>query len=442
MSKPVVAIVGRPNVGKSTLFNHIIGERKSITEDTPGVTRDRIYGETHWRGREFFLVDTGGIEPFSDDNMLKHMRIQAQLAIDTADVIIFLVDGKEGLLATDHDVYDMLRKTKKPTVLAINKIDNIGDPPQEVYEFYNLAAGDFVTISSSHGLGMGDLLDAVYDHFPGESISDTEGEAIRVSVIGKPNVGKSSLINKILGEERLIVTDTPGTTRDAVDTYVSINERDFIFIDTAGVRRKSRISDNIEHYSIIRAFAAIDKSDVCIMMIDAQDGVTDQDTKIAGYAHERGKGLVIAINKWDLIEKETGTLEEYRRDVYGKLSFLTYAPTVFISALTGQRINTLFRLIVEIDEETRKRISTGLLNSVLNDALAMVQPPSDRGRRLRIYYMTQVGIKPPTFVLFVNEKKLMHYSYLRYLENQIRRTFGFKGTPIILIVREKSKEDL
>lgn len=442
MSKPVVAIVGRPNVGKSTLFNYIIGERKSIIEDTPGVTRDRIYAMTEWRNREFIIIDTGGIEPFSDDRILKHMRIQAQIAIDTADVIIFLVDVKEGLLATDHDVYDMLRKTNKPVILVINKVDNIGAPPNEVYDFYNLAAGEYITISSSHGLGIGELLDAVYDHFPEETDEEDDKQSIKVSVIGKPNVGKSSLINKILGEERLIVTDIPGTTRDAVDTYIRKPEGEFIFIDTAGVRKKSKINDSIEHYSIIRSFSAVDKSDVCILLIDAEENVTEQDTKIAGYAHEQGKAIIVAVNKWDVVEKQTGTLENYRKDVYSKLAFMTYAPVVFISALTGQRINTLFKLIVEVNEEAGKRISTGLLNNVINDAVAMVQPPSDKGKRLKIYYITQVGTKPPSFVLFVNEKKLMHYSYLRYIENQLRKTFGFKGTPIVMVVREKSKGDI
>jgi len=439
MRKPIVAIVGRPNVGKSTLFNYIIGSRISIVENTPGVTRDRIYAEGEWRNRKFILIDTGGIEPFSEDEIMQQMKRQAEIAIETADVIAFMVDAKEGLTATDHEVSNILRKANKPVILAINKVDNIGDPPPEVYEFYNLAAGEFVSISSSHGLGIGDLLDEIYEHFPDVDIDDTDDDAIRVSVIGKPNVGKSSLINRILGEERLIVTNIPGTTRDAIDTYVEKGEDKFIFIDTAGVRRKSKIIDNIEKYSIIRSWTAVERADVCLIMIDAQEGITEQDTKIAGFAHEQGKASIVVVNKWDTIEKETGTLEEYKKQVLEKLGFMMYAPIIFISALTGRRVDKLYDMIKLVAEQSSLRIATGTLNNVLNDAVAMVQPPSDKGKRLKIYYITQTGIKPPTFILFINDEKLMHFSYTRYIENQLRKTFGFEGTPIVIIPRERKK---
>jgi GTP-binding protein len=440
LRKPIVAIVGRPNVGKSTLFNHITGKRISIVEDTPGVTRDRIYAEGEWRNRKFILIDTGGIEPFSVDEIKQQMRRQAEIAIETADVIVFMVDAKEGLTASDHEVANILRKANKPVIMAINKVDNVGDPPPEVYEFYNLAIGDLLAISSIHGLGIGDLLDEIFRHFPEEGAEDADEDVVKVSVIGKPNVGKSSLINRILGEERLIVTNIPGTTRDAIDTYVEKGEKKFIFIDTAGIRRKSKIEENIERYSTIRSWTAIERSDVCLIVIDALEGVTEQDTKIAGYAHEQGKGSIIVVNKWDAIEKETGTLEEYEKEVLDKLSFMTYAPVIFISALTGKRVEKLYDMINYVAEQSSLRIATGVLNNVLNEAIAMVQPPSDKGKRLKIYYITQVSVKPPTFVLFINDEKLMHYSYTRYIENQLRRAFGFKGTPIVIIPRERKKE--
>jgi len=437
MSKPIVAIVGRPNVGKSALFNYIIGKRISIVEDTPGITRDRIYAEAEWRNRKFILIDTGGIEPYSEDQILQQMRRQAEIAIETADVILFMVDAKEGLVASDYEVANMLRKTKKPVILTVNKVDRIGATPPEVYEFYNLGMGDPVPISSLHGLGIGDLLDLIYDHFPEDTEDDYDETAIKVAVIGKPNVGKSSLINRILGEDRLIVTNIPGTTRDAVDSFVEKNGDKFIFIDTAGIRRKSKITDNIEKYSVIRSWTAIERADVCLIMIDAKEGVTEQDAKIAGYSHEKGKAAIIVVNKWDAVKKETGTLEEYQKQVQEKLSFMTYAPVIFISALTGQRVEKLFGLIKEVWEQSMLRIPTGVLNDVINEATAMVQPPSDKGKNMKIFYITQTAVKPPSFVLFVNDMELMHFSYERYLENQIRKTFGFKGTPIRFILKEK-----
>ncbi len=440
MGKPVVAIVGRPNVGKSTFFNYISGRRISIVEDTPGVTRDRIYSEVEWRGRKFTIIDTGGIEPYAEDLIMQQMKRQAEVAIDTADVIVFMVDAKEGLTATDMEVATMLRKTKKPVVLVVNKVDNVGNPPHDVYEFYNLGMGDFMTISSIHGLGIGDLLDEIYKHFPEEDQDEYDEDVIKIAVVGKPNVGKSSLINKILGEERVIVSDIPGTTRDAVDTMFTNGDDKYVFIDTAGIRRRSRIEESIERYSIIRSWTAIERSDVCLIMIDAREGVTEQDTKIAGYAHEQGKASIIVINKWDLIEKTTGTMEEYRKSVYEKLSFMTYAPVLFISAKTGQRVHRLFELIKYVSDQAALRISTGMLNDVVNEATAMVQPPSDKGKRLKIYYVTQAGIKPPTFIIFVNDAELMHYSYERYIENHLRKSFGFEGTPIRFILRERDKE--
>lgn len=437
MSKPVVAIVGRPNVGKSTFFNYLTGKRISIIEDTPGVTRDRIYGESEWRGRKFTLIDTGGIEPNTDDYIKQQMIRQAKIAIETADVIVFLVDVKTGLTAADEDVAVMLRKTSKPVIVVANKVDSIGEPPPEIYEFYNLGLGEVFAVSSIHGLGMGDLLDEIYSKLPEESENEEDDDYIKVAVIGKPNAGKSSLINKILGEERVIVSDIPGTTRDAIDTFCEVGGRRFMFIDTAGIRRKSRIEENIEKYSIIRSWAAVDRSDVCVILIDAQDGVTEQDTKIAGYAHEQGKACIIAINKWDLIEKETGTLEEYRKKVYRDFEFLSYAPVIFISAKTGQRVERLLELIDYVNNQAALRVQTGVLNDVLNDAVAMVQPPSDKGKRLKIYYMTQTGVKPPTFVLFVNSAELLHYSYERYLKNTLRDNFGFEGSPIWFTVKEK-----
>ncbi|NLM11074.1 MAG: ribosome biogenesis GTPase Der [Clostridiaceae bacterium] len=440
MSKPVVAIVGRPNVGKSTLFNYITGRRISITEDTPGITRDRIYAEAEWRGRKFTLIDTGGIEPFTGDYIKRMMLRQAELAVETADVIIFLLDMKTGLTSADDDVAVMLRKSEKPIIVAVNKADNVGELPPEAYEFYNLGMGEIYPISSIHGLGIGDLLDAVYEYFPEELHDEQEEDVVNVAVIGKPNVGKSSLINCILGEERVIVSNIPGTTRDAIDTLVERNGKTYNFIDTAGIRRKSRIEENIERYSVIRSWTAVDRADVCIIMIDANDGVTEQDTKIAGYAHEQGKACIITVNKWDTVEKETGTLEKMRKDILQKLEFMNYAPVVFISAKTGQRVERLFELVDFVFDQASFRIQTGMLNDVLNEALAMVQPPSDKGKRLKIYYMTQVGIRPPKFVLFVNDVNLMHFSYERYIMNTLRTNFGFEGTPIQFILREKKQE--
>lgn len=442
MSKPVVAIVGRPNVGKSTLFNYITKQRISIIEDTPGVTRDRIYAEADWRGRNFTLIDTGGIEPFTGDYIKKMMLRQAEIAVETADVIIFLLDMKTGLTAADDDVAVILRKSQKPIVVAVNKSDNVGDIPPAAYEFYNLGMGEIYPISSIHGLGIGDLLDAVYEHFPEDMDYEQDEDIIKVAVIGKPNVGKSSLINSILGEDRVIVSDIPGTTRDAIDTFVERGDKKYIFIDTAGIRRKSKIDASIERYSVIRSWTAVDRADVCIIMIDANDSVTEQDTKIAGYAHEQGKACIIAVNKWDEIEKETGTLEKMRKEVIDKLEFMDYAPVVFISAKTGQRVERLFELVDFVFDQASFRIQTGMLNDVLNEAIAMVQPPSDKGKRLKIYYMVQVGIKPPRFVLFVNDKQLMHFSYERYIINTLRRNFGFEGTPIRLIIREKGQRQL
>lgn len=441
MSKPIVAVVGRPNVGKSTFFNYLAGSRISIVEDTPGVTRDRIYTEIEWRSKKFTLIDTGGIEPYSEDIIMQQMKRQAEIAIETADVIVFMVDAKDGMTATDKEVATMLRKSQKPVILTVNKVDRVGDPPPEVYEFYNLGMGDMVVISSVHGLGMGDLLDAVFEHFP-EDIDEEENEdVIKVAVVGKPNAGKSSLINAILGEERVIVSDIPGTTRDAIDTHVEIEDQKYTFIDTAGIRKRSKINEVIEKYSTIRSWTAIERADVCLIMIDAEDGITEQDTKIAGYAHEQGKASIIVINKWDLIEKQTGTLEEYRKVVHEKLGFMTYAPVLFISAKTGQRVNKIYELIKFVADQSSFRISTGMLNDLINEAIAMVQPPSDKGKRLKIYYMTQASIKPPTFVVFVNDLELFHYSYERYLENQLRKTFGFEGTPIRFIHRQKGKEE-
>ena len=443
MAKPIVALIGRPNVGKSTFFNYIVGERKSIVEDTPGVTRDRVYADTEWRGRKFTLIDTGGIEPKSTDEILVQMKRQAQIAMETADVIIFLTDIKQGATAADHEVATMLRKTGKPIVLVCNKADRIGDAPAELYEFYNLGLGEPYPVSALNQLGTGEVLDAVYNSFPEETSIDDDDEYIRVAVIGKPNAGKSSLINKILGEERLIVSNIAGTTRDAIDTPFENEYGKYIFIDTAGIRRKSKIEEDIEKYSIIRAKAAIDNAHVCILVIDATEGVTDQDTKIAGEAHEAGKGVIILVNKWDAVEKENGTLEAYKRDVYTKLAYMTYAPIIFVSALTGQRVDKIFPLINSVNEQNARRITTGMLNDVMNEAVTMVQPPSDKGRRLKIYYATQVSTRPPTFAVFCNSAKLFHFSYQRYIENQIRKNFGgLEGTPVRILVREKKKEDL
>ena len=441
MSKPIVALIGKPNVGKSTFFNYLAGSRISIVEDTPGVTRDRIYAETNWRGRDFTLIDTGGIEPDSDDIILSQMREQANLAIAMADVIIFLTDIRQGVTAADKEIALMLKKSGKPIVLVCNKADNIEKDKDEIYEFYNLGIGEPFPISATNAIGIGDVLDAIYDNFPENDENENEDDKIKVAVIGKPNVGKSSLINKILGENRAIVSDIAGTTRDAIDSEFENEKGKYILIDTAGVRKKSKIKESIEKYSIMRTLLAIERADVCLMMIDAVEGVTDQDAKIAGEAHEAGKGVIIVVNKWDAVEKETGTLEEYKKDIYQKLKYLSYAPIIFISALTGQRVNKLFDLINHVAEQNSMRIKTSVLNQVINEAIAIVQPPSDKGRRLRIYYGTQVSTKPPTFVVFVNNKQLFHFSYERYLVNQIRKEFGLEGTPIRIIAREKSDKE-
>lgn len=437
MSMPVVAIVGRPNVGKSTLFNKLIGQRVAIVNDTPGVTRDRIYGECEWRSRKITLVDTGGIEPYSDDVILSQMRRQAELAIDTADVIVLVTDVKTGVVATDSEVAAMLLKSGRPVVLCVNKCDGIGEPPAEFYEFYNLGLGDPIQVSSVHGHGTGDLLDAVFEHLPEEAEEEEGLENIRVAVIGKPNAGKSSLINQIAGEDRCIVSDIAGTTRDAIDTQIENDYGRFTLIDTAGIRRKSRVDDEIEKYSVIRAQMAIDRSDVCVIMIDATEGFTEQDSKVAALAHEAGKGCVIAVNKWDAVEKDGRTMQEYRKKLEVDFSFMAYAPMVFISAKTGQRLDQLFELIQRVANFNAMRITTGMLNDVLAQATARVQPPTDKGKRLKIYYMAQASTKPPTFVCFVNRAELFHFSYQRYLENRIRETFGMEGTPIRFLIRER-----
>ena len=440
MGRSLVAIVGRPNVGKSSLFNYIVGRRISIVEDTPGVTRDRIYADAEWRGRKFSLVDTGGIEPASEEVIPAQMRRQAEMAVELASVIVFMVDAKEGMTAADSEIASMLMRSGKPLVLCVNKVDNIGEPPPEIYEFYALGIGDPVTVSATHGLGIGDLLDAIFENLPEETEEESDEDVIKVAVVGKPNAGKSSLINKILREDRVIVSDIAGTTRDAVDTYATIGDRRFCFVDTAGMRKRGKITENIERYSIVRALDAVDRCNVCVIVIDAVDGVTEQDTKIAGYANEKGKGIIIAVNKWDLITKDTGTLEAYKLDVLNGFNFIMFAPVLFISALTGQRIRSLFDTIVEVNAENRKRISTGMLNDVLNESVAIVQPPSDKGKRLKIYYMTQVAVAPPTFCIFCNSEKLFHFSYLRYIENRLRKNFGFAGTPLVFKIREKSEK--
>ena len=441
MAKQIVAIVGRPNVGKSTLFNKLAGKRISIVQDTPGVTRDRVYAEAEWLNHTFTMIDTGGIEPENQDIILTQMRRQANIAIETADVIVFIVDGKEGLTAADHEVATMLRKSKKPIVLVVNKVDSIKEE-DNAWEFYNLGIGDPITISASQGLGLGDMLDRVVEHFEEESTGEEEEENIKIAMIGKPNVGKSSLINKLLGEERLIVSDVAGTTRDAIDTEFENEKGKYVLIDTAGVRKKSKVKESIEKFSIMRTLLAIERADVCLMMIDATEGVTDQDAKIAGEAHEAGKGVIIVVNKWDAMEKETGTLEKYKKEVYERLKYLSYAPIVFISAKTGQRVHKLFDLINHVAEQNNMRISTSMLNQVINEAIAIVQPPTDKGKRLKIYYGTQGSTKPPTFVIFVNKKDLFHFSYERYLVNQIRKEFGLEGTPVRIIVREKNEKDV
>ena len=440
MAKPIVAIVGRPNVGKSLLFNKLIGQRLSIVEDTPGVTRDRIYGETDWNGRRFTLVDTGGIEPNTDSQILNFMREQAQIAIDNATVIIFLCDIKTGLTASDQEVANMLLRSGKPIVLGVNKMDSTGALNPDIYEFYNLGLGDPIPVSAVHGHGTGDLLDACVRYFPEEDFAEEDEDYIKVALIGKPNVGKSSLVNRILGEQRVIVSDVAGTTRDAIDSKFENQQGKYIFIDTAGMRRKSKVEENVEKYSVLRATMAIERSDVCLIMIDAQEGVTEQDTKVAGLAHNAGKACIIVVNKWDAVEKDGKTMDTYREQVRTDLAYMTYAPILFISALTGQRVHRLFELINYVNEQSAVRITTGMLNNVLSDAQTRVQPPTDKGRRLKIYYMTQVGVKPPHFVCFCNDARLFHYSYKRYLENQLRSVFGLEATPIIISIREKGDE--
>jgi len=441
MSRPLVAIVGRPNVGKSMLFNRLVGQRLSIVEDTPGVTRDRLYAECEWNGRKFDMVDTGGIEPTTDSEILLFMREQAQIAINSATVIILVTDIRTGVTAADKDVANMLLRSKKPVVLAVNKADSTGAADPAIYEFYSLGLGDPIATSAVHGHGTGDLLDECMSYFPPEEEDEEEDDSIKVAVIGKPNVGKSSLINHILGEKRVIVSNMAGTTRDAVDTVHENQYGKYTFIDTAGIRRKSKVDERIEKFSVMRAQLAIERADVCLIMIDARDGVTDQDTKIAGLAHEAGKACIIVVNKWDLIDKETGTMEKMRKDVMRDLSFMSYAPILFISALTGQRTDRIYELINYVNDQSNMRITTGMLNNVLMDAQARVQPPTDKGRRLKIYYMTQTGIKPPNFVIFCNSRELFHFSYQRYIENQIRSVFGLEGTPIRMVIRQKGDKE-
>ena len=440
MSKPVVAVVGRPNVGKSTLFNALAGSRISIVEDTPGVTRDRIYADVTWLNYQFTLIDTGGIEPETSDLILSRMREQAETAINTADVILFLTDVRQGLVDADFKVADMLRRSHRPVILVVNKVDSFEKFMPDVYEFYNLGLGDPVPISAAGKLGLGDLLDLVVEHFGAGAAEEEEDDRPKIAVIGKPNVGKSSMINKLLGEERVIVSPIAGTTRDAIDTSVLRNGREYVFIDTAGLRRKSKIKEELERYSIIRTVTAVERCDVAILIIDAEEGVTEQDAKIAGIAHERGKGVIIAVNKWDLIEKDNHTMKKFTEKVWQKLSYMPYAELIFISAKTGQRLPKLFDVIDAVIDNCSLRIQTGVLNEILTEAMAMKQPPSDKGKRLRIYYITQVSVKPPTFVMFVNDKNLTHFSYTRYIENQIRTTFGFRGTPIRFIYRERKEK--
>ena len=439
--KPLIAIVGRPNVGKSMLFNKLVGQRLSIVEDTPGVTRDRLYAEAEWRNRKFDLVDTGGIEPSADSQILAFMRQQAEIAIQHATVILFVCDIKTGLTASDQEVANMLLRSQKPVVLAVNKMDQVGITNPDIYEFYNLGLGDPIAVSAVHGHGTGDLLDACMEYFPPEDEEEEEDDVIKVAIIGKPNVGKSSLVNRILGEQRVIVSDMAGTTRDAVDSYFENQKGKYLFIDTAGMRKKSKVDDRIEKFSVLRATMAIERADVCLILVDANEGVTEQDTKVAGLAHEAGKACIIVVNKWDAIEKDDKTMDHMRQDIRRDLSYMTYAPIVFISALTGQRVDRLFDLINYVNDQASLRITTGMLNTVLADATARVQPPTDKGRRLKIYYMTQIGIKPPHFVCFCNDAKLFHFSYQRNLENQLRSTFGLEGTPVRLTIRQKSDKE-
>ena len=437
MSKPMVAIVGRPNVGKSTFFNYIVGKRISIVEDTPGVTRDRVYAEANWRGKDFTVIDTGGIEFDSSNDILSQMKQQVDIAINMADVIVFMTDAKQGIMASDYEIALILKKSKKPVILVCNKADNFGSDAPEIYEFYNLGLGEPHRVSAANAIGIGDVLDTIYELLPSKEKDLDEDSIVKVAIIGKPNVGKSSLVNKILGENRVIVSDVAGTTRDAIDSEFENEHGKYVFIDTAGVRRHSKIEEKIEKYSVLRTLLAIERADVCLLMIDANEGVTEQDTKIAGEAHEAGKGIIIVVNKWDIYEKQSGTLEKYTKEIYNKVPYLSYAPVLFISAKTGQRVDKLFDLINNVASQNAKRVSTSVLNQVLNEAIAVVQPPTDKGRRLRIYYMTQASTKPPTFVVFVNDKKLFHFSYERYLVNQIRKEFDLTGTTVRMIVREK-----
>ena len=441
MSKPIVAVVGRPNVGKSTLFNVLAGRKISIVKDTPGVTRDRIYADVNWLDKSFTLIDTGGIEPDSKDIILSQMREQAQIAIDTADVIMFITDVRQGLVDADAKVADMLRRSSKPVILVVNKVDNFEKFMPDVYEFYNLGIGDPVPISAESQLGIGDLLDEVISHFPEGSADEEEDERPKIAIVGKPNVGKSSIINKLTGDQRVIVSDIAGTTRDAIDTDVKFNGKEYVFIDTAGLRRKNKIKEELERYSIIRTVSAVERADVVIIVIDATEGVTEQDAKIAGIAHERGKGIIVAVNKWDAIEKNDKTMNEHTKKIKDVLSFMPYAEILFVSAVTGQRLNKIYELIDEIIDSRTMRVQTGVLNEILTEAVAMQQPPTDKGKRLKLYYITQAAVGPPTFVIFVNDKKLMHFSYTRYIENRIRDTFGFRGTALHFIIRERKEKD-
>ncbi len=440
MTKPILAVIGRPNVGKSTFFNKLIGRRLSIVEDTPGITRDRIYADAEWFGRSFSVIDTGGIEPAGKDIILQEMRLQVELAMDAADVIVFITNLKEGVTATDMEIATMLQKSGKPVLLAVNQCDSPGEPPVGWYEFYSLGIGDPYPVSAHHGMGMGDIIESAIALFPDEALGEEDEDKIKVAIVGKPNAGKSSLVNHILGENRMIVSNIPGTTRDAIDSDVEIDGQMFTLIDTAGMRRHSRVDDTVERYSVMRAIAAIERCDVAVIVIDASAGISEQDAKIAGYVHEAGKASVILINKWDLIEKETKTMQIFQNDVYDTLSFMTYAPNLFISAKTGQRVDKLFPLLKSVYQQNSMRISTGVLNDILTDAVQKVQPPSDKGKRLKIYYMTQASTNPPTFVLFVNDKELAHFSYIRYLENRIRDTFGLTGTPLRFIVRQRQEK--
>lgn len=442
MAKTVAAIVGRPNVGKSTLFNKIAGTRVSIVDDSPGVTRDRVYYETDWNGKPIVLIDTGGIEPKTDNTLLQKMRLQAQIAIETADVIVFLCDINAGVTADDKEIAHMLQRSKKPIILAVNKIDSIGEPPLGFYEFYELGLGDPIAVSSVHGTGTGDILDSILENSPVKEEEEEDNDSIKIAVMGKPNAGKSSLVNNILGEERMIVSDMAGTTRDAIDNFVENKYGKFTIIDTAGIRRKSKVIDKIEKYSVLRAREAAERADVCLIMIDGTEGITEQDEKIAGIAHEAGKASIIVVNKWDIVEKDNSTVKKFTDDIYKALSYITYAPIVFVSAKTGQRVDRIFELAVAVSSENSRRITTGMLNDVLADAQTRVQPPTDKGKRLKIYYMTQSGVQPPTFVIFVNSAELFHFSYQRYIENKIREAFGFNGTPIRFVVRQKGDDEV